>query len=152
MIIRLEFGNHIHTQLSPSAPVKMPTDGKNIKLISAPLLYMGRLCLPRHVTRNKPLALILLALVLFSGFGYRTLNSQTQTYLHPVAPPAHVLALGHPTFEDVREYERTLPQHRMSSFSAKNRPRCVCQSSPSLGSERSRGRYLFFPWEAWGTG
>ncbi|KAJ7921409.1 hypothetical protein B0H13DRAFT_1708194 [Mycena leptocephala] len=96
---------------------------------------MGRLCLPRHVTRNKPLALILLALVLFSGFGYRTLNSQTQMYLHPVAPPAHVLALGHPTFEDVREYERTLPQHRMSSFSAKNRP-----------------RYLFFPWEAWGTG
>ncbi|KAK7039803.1 SH3 and PX-domain-containing 3 [Favolaschia claudopus] len=43
-------------------------------------------------------------------------------------------ALGHPTFKDIRIYEKTLPQY----------------FSPGKGTVRPR--YLFFPWASWGSG
>ncbi|KAJ7024506.1 hypothetical protein C8F04DRAFT_1131281 [Mycena alexandri] len=45
--------------------------------------------------------------------------------------------LGHPTFPDIRFYERALPQH-------------VAPSAFSKGTERPR--YLFFPQASWGSG
>ncbi|KAJ7185251.1 hypothetical protein C8R46DRAFT_981785 [Mycena filopes] len=87
---------------------------------------------------SKLISLVLVALVLLLGFAYRIIS--TRDYLQPVAYTLspHTLALGHPTFEDIREYERTLPQH----------------GPPSLFQvgAKPRQRYLFFPWEAWGTG
>ncbi|KAF7344133.1 SH3 and PX-domain-containing 3 [Mycena venus] len=91
---------------------------------------MLSLCKPQHVP-PRLIAPILLSLILLSGFVYyQTLNRPTSLHLVPYTPPVHTVALGHPTFEDVREYERALPQHR----------------------PQSRPRYVFFPREAWGTG
>ncbi|KAJ7663092.1 hypothetical protein DFH06DRAFT_1087918 [Mycena polygramma] len=92
-----------------------------------------RLWLPRGCQLPRLAALTLLALVFLST--YTILGTHTASRLVVYTPPTHAVELGHPTFEEVREYERTLPQHR----------------APSV-FERSRPRYLFFPWEAWGTG
>ncbi|KAJ7765296.1 hypothetical protein B0H16DRAFT_1525113 [Mycena metata] len=91
-------------------------------------------CMPLHAS-YKLLLLVLVALVVLAGFSYKIMT--TRTYLRPVmyTPSPHTLALGHPTFEDIREYERNLPQHRTPGLFTKYHP-----------------RYLFFPWEAWGTG
>ncbi|KAJ7652459.1 hypothetical protein DFH06DRAFT_1331089 [Mycena polygramma] len=94
---------------------------------------MGRLCLPRSRHLPRLAALTLLALVFLSS--YTILGTHTASRLVVYTPPPHAVQLGHPTFEEVREYERTLPQHRAASVFEKSRP-----------------RYLFFPWEAWGTG
>ncbi|KAJ7147636.1 hypothetical protein C8R43DRAFT_527856 [Mycena crocata] len=91
----------------------------------------------RRVT-YKFVVLVLLSVIVLAGLFHQLLGSQLPlTTLHVVDLPAHphVVALGHPTFADIRQYERTLPQHRMPSFLTKSRP-----------------RYVFFPNEAWGTG
>lgn len=106
----------------------------------------------RRVT-YKALAFILLTFVLLSGFGYRTYFTQPPlTYLHPVdyAQQDHVLDqdildLGHPTFADIRQYERTLPQHRMPSMFTKNRPRCVVRSCAALGAHSTTADTCTFP-------
>ncbi|KAJ7718968.1 hypothetical protein DFH07DRAFT_316960 [Mycena maculata] len=95
-------------------------------------------CLGRKAS-YKIIVFGLLSFLVLSGFGYRTLHTQSPLeYLYPVdytPPPAHIFDLGHPTFADIRQYERALPQHRMPTFLMKNRP-----------------RYVYFPNEAWGTG
>ncbi|KAJ7033565.1 hypothetical protein C8F04DRAFT_1104333 [Mycena alexandri] len=95
---------------------------------------MNRRFLPRAAPL-KLICLVLVALVLLSGFSYRIITTRADLQQVSYAPSPHTIALGHPTFEDVKEYERTLPQHRLSVLAAKPRP-----------------RYLFFPSEAWGTG
>ncbi|KAJ6485369.1 hypothetical protein C8R47DRAFT_980181 [Mycena vitilis] len=50
-------------------------------------------------------------------------------------PHSELFALQHPTFSDIREYERRLPQHQ-TPFKQGSPPR----------------RYLRFSWEGWGSG
>ncbi|KAK7039924.1 SH3 and PX-domain-containing 3 [Favolaschia claudopus] len=73
--------------------------------------------------------------VLVTGAMYMTISGYPSLRLVSYIPPTHTLTLGHPAFEDIREYERKLPQHKPPTFLTKTKP-----------------RYLFFPWEAWGTG
>ncbi|KAJ7106507.1 hypothetical protein C8R44DRAFT_858158, partial [Mycena epipterygia] len=94
----------------------------------------------RRTSRFFVLALLLL--LLFSSFAYHRLVSLTPLIsLQPIdyatehAEEPHVLVLDHPTFADVRQYERTLPQHTVP-----------------LVAKPVRARYVYFPWEAWGTG
>ncbi|KAJ7364732.1 hypothetical protein DFH08DRAFT_950295 [Mycena albidolilacea] len=95
-----------------------------------------RLCLPQHAsTLPRLIALIGISFIVISGVGYRILSTQTSLDLVQHTPHSDTLALGHPTFEDVREYERALPQHRVLTFAT---------TAPK--------KYLFSPWEAWGTG
>ncbi|KAJ7493811.1 hypothetical protein FB451DRAFT_1551155 [Mycena latifolia] len=86
----------------------------------------------------KFVALVLVAFVVLSGFAYNTLSARSPLHTVDYTPPPsepEVLALNHPTFADIRQYERTLPQHRMPTFMTK-----------------TRLRYVYFPNEAWGTG
>ncbi|KAJ6487433.1 hypothetical protein C8R47DRAFT_1277087 [Mycena vitilis] len=87
----------------------------------------------------KVAGLLLLALVLLWTFAYK-LHSEWSTLAWSSAGN-HALTssapetLGHPTFADIREYERTLPQR---------------QGMDTKGP-RSK-RYVYFPRESWGTG
>ncbi|KAJ7083431.1 hypothetical protein C8R44DRAFT_894480 [Mycena epipterygia] len=82
------------------------------------------------------ISLSLLLLALFSVFTYYTLASLAPSgvQLQHVAEP-YIFALDHPTFADVRRYERALPQHHVPLLT---KPTC--------------SRYVYFSWETWGIG
>lgn len=73
--------------------------------------------------------LFLFLLLIFSAFAYRNLVSLTPlisiNYAAEQVAQPHVLALDHPTFADVRQYEHTLPQHTLPLFTKPVRARCV---------------------------
>ncbi|KAJ7452727.1 hypothetical protein B0H11DRAFT_1820868 [Mycena galericulata] len=83
-----------------------------------------------------------LALFVVSVLWYTILVTNPRPLLHRVnnalfLPSTHILSLGHPTFADIRQYERTLPQHRTPSIFKKH---------------RSKKRYVYFSGEMWGSG
>ncbi|KAK7023080.1 SH3 and PX-domain-containing 3 [Favolaschia claudopus] len=93
-------------------------------------------CFPPNTPTSSRLILLVAAVVLLSA-GYLTLGTRSSLSMALVLdiPPALTGPLGHPTYEDIREYERMLPQHRIGSPSTRN-----------------RSRYLFFYSEAGETG
>ncbi|KAJ7157781.1 hypothetical protein C8R46DRAFT_1112844 [Mycena filopes] len=93
--------------------------------------------LPQRGAPLKLISFVLISVLLVSAFSYRALSGGEGPDLEhvPYEPSPNTIALGHPTFEDIREYEHALPQHRLAVLAANPRP-----------------RYLFLPWEAWGTG
>ncbi|KAJ6632311.1 hypothetical protein B0H10DRAFT_11762 [Mycena sp. CBHHK59/15] len=95
------------------------------------------LFLHRPTTRFLGLAILIAFALLF--FGLQLLSTRSPLTLLPSAEhtlaTAQIAALGHPTFSDIRQYEASLPQHALPSV-----------------LQKTQQRYLFFPWEAWGTG
>ncbi|KAJ6607019.1 hypothetical protein B0H10DRAFT_574556 [Mycena sp. CBHHK59/15] len=87
----------------------------------------------------KVFVLAIVAIVALTAYAYNVLTTRSPLRsLQPVDHttfPSHVQELNHPTFSDIRQYERTLPQQVLPAFWTKARP-----------------KYLSFPWEAWGTG
>ncbi|KAJ7441103.1 hypothetical protein FB451DRAFT_1299031, partial [Mycena latifolia] len=82
----------------------------------------------------KFVALVLVAFVVLSGFAYNTLSARSPLHNVDYTPPPsepEILALNHPTFADIRQYERTLPQHCMPTFMTKTRPRYVYFPGPN---------------------
>ncbi|KAF7360690.1 SH3 and PX-domain-containing 3 [Mycena venus] len=59
------------------------------------------------------------------------------TTFPPMTVDSLAQELGHPTFPDIRFYERNLPQHVVPSL---------------LSKGKDRPRYLFLPQETWGSG
>ncbi|KAJ7605969.1 hypothetical protein DFH06DRAFT_1150280 [Mycena polygramma] len=96
---------------------------------------------PRRIlTDCRFFGLVLLALVVLLSLGYNILGEEpTPMHLNQgnrsPFPHSELLALQHPTFSDIREYERRLPQHQ-TPFK---------QGFPSR-------RYVRFSWEGWGSG
>ncbi|KAF7325604.1 hypothetical protein MKEN_00410000 [Mycena kentingensis (nom. inval.)] len=89
-----------------------------------------RLSFPRHATPR------LLAVAALATLGLVYLVYPRSHLLASYTPSQAELTLGHPTFAEIRELERSLPQHRL----------------PAAEKSLTQRSYVYFPWEAWGTG
>ncbi|KAF7304460.1 hypothetical protein HMN09_00848200 [Mycena chlorophos] len=91
---------------------------------------------PRDFEMVGSLGVLLLAVLLsFHVSSSPSTYSLTSSPLPTHVPTDEELDLGHPLFLEVREIERGLVQHQVGRW-----------------AKGFRRRYVYFPWEAWGTG
>ncbi|KAJ7270514.1 hypothetical protein C8J57DRAFT_1130470 [Mycena rebaudengoi] len=93
--------------------------------------------LPRILSSRaaKFLGMASAAVLVLSGFALHDIRSRSLLRTLPLFDhTADVEALGHPSFADVREYERKLPQHILPGFWSKTRPKYMHIAGEAYGS------------------